>query len=282
MSGSATASSADSVIDTGTDTVLARITEGVGVVTLNRPERRNALHPEMFDGVPRALERFAEDSEVGCVLINGAGASFCAGGDVRDGRARRAADSDPPPTLEQRVAELTHNARMVRLLHEMPKVTIAALSGGSVGAGLSIALSTDLRVADRSAMLIPGWGRLALSGDFGGAWFLSRLVGPSKALELLVDGAPIAADAALALGLVNRVVEVDELDTAAMAWARTIASGPSVALGRMKANVLDAYRLSLAEALPLESERMVRSGSTDEHKQAVRAWLAAAAAKKSS
>jgi len=270
----------DEVVETGTGMVLARIRDGVGVVVLNRPERRNALHQEMFDGVPRALERFRDDPAVGCVLITGAGPSFCAGGDVRDGGARRGANGDPPPSVEQRAADLTHSGRMVRLLHDMPKITVAALSGGAAGAGLSIALAADLRIAGRSARLIPGWGKLALTGDFGGTWFLSRLVGPSKALELLIDGSPIDATAATALGLFNRVVPDDELDDAAMDWARVIAAGPTTAWGRIKANVAQAQHLSLAEAMPLESERMVRSGTTDEHRAAVRGWLAADAARK--
>ncbi|WP_040795944.1 enoyl-CoA hydratase/isomerase family protein [Nocardia higoensis] len=274
------ATDAGVTVRTGTDLVTARIVDGVGVVTLNRPRRRNALHPEMFDGVPVALERFATDPEVGCVLITGAGSAFCAGGDVRDGRARRAAEVDPPPSVAQRSAALTEDARMVRLLHEFPKITLAALPGPAVGAGIGIALSTDLRIAGRSAALIPGWGKLALSGDFGGTWFLSRLVGPSRALEILLDGSPVGAEAARTLGLFNRVVEDAELSAAALDWARELAAGPRLAWARIKANVAQAQYLSLAEALPLESERMVRSGATAEHKDAVRAWLAAAAVKK--
>lgn len=268
-------------IDTGTDTVVAEILDGVGIVTLNRPERRNALHPDMFDAVPVVLERFADDSNVGCVLITGAGAAFCAGGDVRDAPRTRAEDADGNrPSVAESAARLLRDTRMVRLLHEMPKVTIAALPGPAVGAGMSIALSTDLRIAARSARLIPGWGQLAFSGDFGGAWFLTKLVGPSRALQILIEGTPVCADAALAIGLVNRVVEDDEIRTEALAWARSIAAGPTSAWARMKANVADAQVLTLEAALPLESERMVWSGLTDEHRAAARAWLEAAAAKK--
>lgn len=267
-------------LDTGTDTVTARIVEGVGVVTLNRPQRRNALHPEMFDGVPRVLERFADDPAVGCVLITGAGTAFCAGGDVRDGRAGRVSEPEPPETVAERAERLTHDGRMVRLLHEMPKITLAALNGAAVGAGMSIALSTDLRIAGRSAQLIPGWGKLGLSGDFGGTWFLPRLVGPARALELLIDGSPVDAADAAALGLVNRVVEDADLPAAALDWARAIAAGPTLAWSRFKANVGQAHEMSLAEAMTVESERMVRSGATAEHREAVRVWMAAAAARK--
>lgn len=273
--------SADTLtVDTGTDTVLAEITDGVGIITLHRPQRRNALHPEMYEAMPALLDRFAADDEVGCVLLTGAGSAFCAGGDVRDGGSAKVV---PPGDREEQVAArsamLAGNARMVTLLHAMPKVTIAALPGAAVGAGMSIALSTDLRIGARSARLIPGWAKLAFSGDFGGAWFLTRLVGPAKALELLIADEPIDAETALRTGLFNRVVDDAELRAAALRWATEIAAGPSMAFSGTKANVLDAQQLSLEEALPRESERMVRSGMTEEHRDAVKAWLAAAAAK---
>lgn len=279
-------------IETGTETVLAEVVDGVGVITLNRPDRRNALHPEMYDGVPRALERLIREPEVGCIMITGAGRAFCAGGDVRDGQQRRSREGDNVrasaeakperrrATVEEAGAALTHQARMVHLLHSSPKVTLAALPGAAVGAGLGIALATDLRIAARSAKLIPGWGQLAFSGDFGGTWFLTRLVGPSKALELLINNTTVDAETALQIGLVNKVVEDDELVTAALEWAKQIAAGPRTTWTLMKQNVLQAERLSLAEALPLESERMARSGQSDDHRAAVNSWTTAAAEKK--
>lgn len=265
------------VIDTGTDTVLAETVDGVGVLTLNRPARRNALHAEMYEAVPRLLERFAADDGVGCVVITGAGNAFCAGGDVRDGgSAKEVPAGDREEQIAIRSAMLADNARMVTLLHEMPKVTIAALPGAAVGAGMSIALSADLRIAARSARLIPGWSKLAFSGDFGGAWFLTRLVGAARALELLIADQPIDTDTGERLGLFNRVVDDGELRDAALCWAAGIAAGPTYAYGATKANVADAQRLPLTEALLAESERMVRTGLTQEHRDAVKLWLTAA------
>lgn len=269
------------MIDTGTDTVLAQVVDGVGVITFNRPHRRNALHSEMYVAVPGLLERFATDDAIGCVLITGSGNAFCAGGDVRDGgSAREAREKEPESGQDERVkaraAMLADNARMVTLLHEMPKVTIAALPGAAVGAGMSIALSTDLRIAARSAKLVPGWSKLAFSGDFGGAWFLTHLLGPSKALEVLITDRPIDSETGSALGLFNRVVDDEVLPAAALAWAAEIAAGPSVAFAGTKANILDAQRLSLTVAVLAESERMVRSSLTAEHRAAVRAWMATA------
>jgi 2-(1,2-epoxy-1,2-dihydrophenyl)acetyl-CoA isomerase len=264
-------------IDTGTDTVLAEFVDGVAIISFNRPERRNALHPGIYEAVPRLLDGFATDAAVGCVLITGIGSSFCAGGDVRDGgSAKDVSAGDPEEQIRARSAILAGHARMVTLLHSMPKVTIAALPGAAVGAGMSIALATDLRIAARSARLIPGWAKLAFSGDFGGAWLLTHLVGPSKALELLIADAPIDSESAAGLGLFNRVVDDVNLRPAALRWAAEIATGPTGAFAGMKANVLDAQRLPLDQALLPESERMVRSALTQEHRDAVKRWLAAA------
>jgi 2-(1,2-epoxy-1,2-dihydrophenyl)acetyl-CoA isomerase len=270
-------------LDTGTDTVRAEIVDGVGVVTLNRPERRNALHPDMYKAVPVVLETFIGSDDVGAILLTAAGKAFCAGGDVRDGGGRKKPVEGEPvrrPSIEESTAGLVRQARMVELLHTSPKVTIAALPGAAIGAGLGIALSTDLRIAAASATLVPGWPQLGFSGDFGGPWFLTRLVGPSKALELFVDNTSLDAQAALALGLVNKVVPDEQLQHEALAWARRIAAGPRSAWTLFKDNVRQAQVLSLSEALPGESERMVRSGLTEDHRAAVKRWLVAAAAKK--
>jgi 2-(1,2-epoxy-1,2-dihydrophenyl)acetyl-CoA isomerase len=258
-----------------TDMIRAEISDGVGILKLNRPERRNALHPDMYGAIAEVLERYAVDPAVGCIVLTGAGSAFCAGGDVRAG-IRSARPTDERTADPDLAAELLHAARIVRLLHEMPQVTIAALGGPAVGAGMSLALATDLRIAAQSASLIPGWGKLALPGDFGGAWFLTRLVGPSRAMEILIDGTPIDAETALGLGLVNRVVADADLSAVALTWARSIAAGPVTAWKGAKANVAEATTLALDEALARECERMVGSRHTDEHKRAVRAWLDAA------
>ncbi|HZP29058.1 MAG TPA: enoyl-CoA hydratase-related protein [Acidimicrobiia bacterium] len=266
-------------VETGTEMVVAEIRHGVGIVTLNRPERRNALHVEMYEHVPVVLERFECDPEVGCILLTAAGSAFCAGGDVRDGVARRRAAGEAPaaPSIEDSAVELANQARMVVMLHEASKVTITAMNGPAAGAGIGIALATDLRIAAASARFLPSWSRLGFSGDFGGPWFLTRLLGPSRALQLLVDDTEVDATTALELGLVNRVVPDHELAAAAFEWARRIASGPRAAWTLLKENIRDALALDLRDALPRESERMVRSGLTDDHREAVRRWLRDAA-----
>ena len=256
-------------IDAGTDVVTLEVTDGIGLVTLNRPDRRNALHHEMYEPITRALADFANADDVGCIVVTGAGTGFCAGGDVQAGRRR----DGPTPTVEESAAALLGDAQIVRRLHESPKLTIAAVNGAAVGAGMSIALSCDLRIMAHSAKFIPGWGRLAFSGDFGGAWFLTRLMGPSKAIEFLASNATMTAAEALASGVTNRVVDDADFTDAWRAWASRFAAGPRDAIAMMKDNVRQALVEPLATALIAESERMARSARTADHKQAVRAWL---------
>src|SRR4051794_29369372 len=221
----------------------------------------------MHRPITHALEDFARDDDIGVVVLTGAGSAFCAGGDVKADPAER--ERVEP---EARAAALLADAQVARRLHEHPKLTIAAVNGPAVGAGMSLALACDFRIAATSARFVTGWARLAFSGDYGGAWFLTRLVGPSRALELLVSNASLDARDALARGLVNRVVADSEFADAWTAWAQELASGPTDAFAGMKANVHDALRLSLAEALPLETGRMVDTARTDDHREAVRAW----------
>jgi 2-(1,2-epoxy-1,2-dihydrophenyl)acetyl-CoA isomerase len=261
----------DRLIDTGTDVMLIEVTDQVGVITLNRPDRRNALHREMYEPISRALAEFADADDVGCIVLTGAGTGFCAGGDVRDGRRRE--PGTPSPTVAAATASLLADAQIARLFHESPKLTIAAVNGPAVGAGLSLALACDLRIMAASATLIPAWSRLAFSGDFGGAWFLTRLVGPSRALEILVENRTVTADEALALGLANRVADVATFPAAWREWSSKLAKGPRESMVAMKANVQQALVVPLAAALADESERMVRSGRTAAHREGVRAWI---------
>jgi 2-(1,2-epoxy-1,2-dihydrophenyl)acetyl-CoA isomerase len=255
---------------TGTEVVTVARHGRVAVVTLNRPQRRNALHHEMFDPITRALTEFADRDDVGCIVLTGAGAAFCAGGDVTGEGARPGVDRND---RDAHAANLLADAQLARRFHEHPKLTIAAVNGAAVGAGMSLALACDLRIAAASARLVAGWARLGFSGDFGGAWFLTHLVGPSRALELLVTDEPVTAAAAADLGLVNRVVPDAEFADAWMAWAQELAGGPTGAFRGMKANVRDALRLGLADALPRETARMSASASTADHREARRAWL---------
>jgi 2-(1,2-epoxy-1,2-dihydrophenyl)acetyl-CoA isomerase len=259
------------IIESGTDFVQIEVADGVGVITLNRPDRRNALHDDMYAPVVAAVEEFCAASDVGCVVVTGAGSAFCAGGDVRDGSGRK--PGEPKPTLEERAANLTVNSRITVVLHEAPIVTIAAVNGPAVGAGLAIALACDLRIAAGSATFVTGWARLGFSGDMGGPWLLAHRLGPARALELLALNGSVSAAEALQLGLVERVVEDDQFETSWRRWASQFAAGPQTAIGLMKANVLNASRLTLAEAVAVEARNQVASAQTDDHREGVRAWI---------
>lgn len=260
-------------IPTGTDSVRITLGEdGVAVIKFNRPERRNALHDDMYGPIVSAIERLTSSGEAGCIVVTGEGSAFCAGGDVRDGSGRRPDGSRPTPT--ERAAGLALHARVAVLLHEAPIVTMAAVNGPAVGAGMSIALACDLRLASERATFIGGWARLGFSGDFGGAWLLTRLVGPSRALDLLVTNAAVDAAEALRIGMVDRVEPADRFEQSWREYAAMVASGPRTAMGLMKANVADAGRLPLSEAVVVEAGRMVQSAETEDHRVAVRAWLA--------
>ncbi len=247
------------------------VVDRVGVITLTRPDSRNALHDDMHQPIMAAIETWAADPDVGCIVLTGEGAAFCAGGDVRVGSGRRT--DGTKPTLDERAALLITNARLSVLLHEAPIVTIAAINGAAVGAGMALALACDLRIASSSARFIGGWARLGFSGDYGGAWLLRHRVGASAALEILATNRTVGADEALRIGMIDRLVPAAEFDAAWREWAATFASGPRTAIGLMKANLLDADRLSLADVIEIESHRQISTSQTADHREGVRAWV---------
>jgi 2-(1,2-epoxy-1,2-dihydrophenyl)acetyl-CoA isomerase len=261
----------DRVIDTGTDTVTIEVSGRVGVIRFARPERRNALHDEMFAPMLAAIEEFVADPQVGCVVLTGEGSAFCAGGDVRDGMGRRT--DGTKPTRDERIANLAANAQLSVVLRESPIVTIAAVNGSAVGAGMALALACDLRIAAASAKFIGGWARLGFSGDFGGPWLLARRIGEARALEMLVTNATVHADEALRLGMVDRVVPDAEFGDAWRAWAAVFASSSKTATGYLKQNLANASIMSIRDAIALESQFQVDSSLTDDHREGVRAWV---------
>lgn len=258
-------------IDTGTDELLLELRDRVAVITLNRPEARNALSDRLSPALREAIRRCASDDAVGAVLLTGAGTSFCAGGDVK-GMGDRSAKRAMKPA--ERIADLRERQRLLTgALVAMRKPTIAALPGPAVGAGLSIALACDIRIAAASAFLATGYVRVGLSGDYGIASLLTRLVGTGRARELMFTGDRVDAHRAEAIGLVNRVVPDDELQAEAFAFARRLANGPVRALRLMKDNLDDALVVDFDVALEREAERLVDAAGTADHAEAVRAFV---------
>ncbi|MEQ8860895.1 MAG: enoyl-CoA hydratase [Pseudomonadales bacterium] len=265
-------------IETGTDELLLDLDAGIATITLNRPAKRNALSDHLTPALRQALLDLDGRSDVRCLVITGAGRAFCAGGDVSGmGSNRRSepAPAAPRPTLDDAITTLRHKQETLTLrLHEFSKPTIAALPGPAAGAGLSIALACDLRIAADSAFLTTAFRNIGLSGDYGASWFLTRLVGPARARELFYTGRRVEAAEALALGLVNEVVPFDALAARTRELAAQIAAGPPVAQRYMKENLNRALQGDLRTCLAMEADRMVRCTRTEDHREAVAAFLA--------
>jgi enoyl-CoA hydratase/carnithine racemase len=276
-------------VDTGTDELLCEVDAGVATITLNRPDKRNALSDRLTPALRETVLVVERDPAVRCVVLTGAGAAFCAGGDVsgmggnREGPPAEvgpAAEEGPAadtvrPSVEDAVRVLQHRQETLTLrLFDLAKPTIAALPGAAAGAGLSIALACDLRIAAESAILTTAFANIGLSGDYGASWLLTQLVGSARARELFYTARRVGAAEALALGLVNEVVPDGELVGRTAELARTIAAGPPVALRFMKENLNRALTGDLRSCLALEADRMVRCTRTEDHREAVRAFLA--------
>lgn len=240
--------------------------EGVVTLLLNRPAQLNAITVSMFESLLERCERIAADERVGALVLAGAGRAFCAGGDVKEMVDRAEED------LAVAVATLRRRMEIVRLLHEMPKPTIARIHGPAAGAGVCLALACDLRIAGPQARFTLAFGRVGYAGDYGGSYFLPKLVGTAKARELYFTSAAVGAQEAAAIGLVNRVVDGDVLDGEVTALATSLASGPRVALAQMKRNLNAAQEGDLRTVLDIEAEGQIRCRFTEDHREGVRAF----------
>jgi enoyl-CoA hydratase/carnithine racemase len=264
-------------IETGTDQLLCAVEDGVATITLSRPEQRNALSNELTPALRQMLLTVEADPAVRCVVITGAGRAFCSGGDVSGmGGGATARPAEPPPAaLEDAVRRLQHGQETLTLrLYDLAKPTIAALPGPAAGAGLSIALACDLRIAAASAFVTTAFANIGLSGDYGASWLLTQLVGVARAKELFYTARRVPAQEALALGIVNEVVADELLATRSQELARSIAAGPPIALRYMKQNLHRAVSCDLRTCLAEEADRMVRCTRTEDHREAVRAFMA--------
>jgi 2-(1,2-epoxy-1,2-dihydrophenyl)acetyl-CoA isomerase len=250
--------------------LIEQVKDGVAVLTLNRPDRLNAMSRPMLDALLEALPRLAEDPAVGVVVLTGAGRGFCAGGDVK---AMAEGNELGGQTMEERAQALRSRMETSRWLHEMPKPTIAMMRGPAAGAGLSLAMACDMRIASDTVKLGTAFARVGYSGDFGGSYYLTQLVGTAKARELYFTADLLDAQQALGLGLVNRVVADARLEEETMALASRLARGPRVAYRYMKRNMNAAESASLQEMLDLEAWNHTRTGMTEDHREAARAFV---------
>ncbi len=263
-------------LDTGTEDLRAEVDDGVAVITMNRPDRRNALSEAMISALGVVLAQVETDEAVGSVVLTGAGGAFCAGGDVK-GMAARPADRTGGRTgrsldaviHRQRLSQRATSGR----LWSMPKPTIAAIGGPAAGAGLSLALACDLRYAVPGAVLTTAFAKVAFAGDFGGTWFLTQLVGSSKAKELYYFSERLTAEDAERLGIVNAIFPTPDFEREVMARARRLAEGPTIAYRYMKENLNRAVTGELGDCMDLEVTHHVHTSLTDDHREATQAFV---------
>src|SRR5215472_16029817 len=261
-------------LDTGTEDLRAEIDGGVAVITMNRPDRRNAFSQAMLSAMAAVLAQVETDDAVGCVVLTGAGGAFCAGGDVKNMAAAPAGPGGAGRSLDAAIHRQRLNQRATSgRLWGMPKPTIAAIAGPAAGAGLTLALACDLRYAIPGAVLTRAFARVGFSGDFGGTWFLTQLVGSAEAKELYYFAERLSAEEAHKLGIVNAVFPEADFEREVMSRARRLAEGPAIAYRYMKENLNRAATGELGDCMDLEVTHHVHTGLTEDHREAARAFM---------
>jgi len=261
-------------IETGTSELLASLDEGVLTLTMNRPEARNAMTGPMTAALAGALARAELDRAVRCIVLTGSGGAFSGGGDVKamaaSGDGTVGDDTIDGAIHRQRINQQATSGK----LFTIPKPTIASLPGAAAGGGLALALACDLRIMASSAFMTTAFARVGFSGDYGGSYFLTQLVGSAKARELYYLSDRVGAEEALRLGLTNWVCADDELATATRDVARRLAAGPTVAYRYMKENLNRAMSGDLDDCLDLEVTHHIHCGQTEDHREATKAFVA--------
>ncbi|EAW33044.1 enoyl-CoA hydratase [marine gamma proteobacterium HTCC2143] len=253
--------------------LIEKFEDGVATLIMNRPHARNAMSGGMMSALAEAVPRLANDPKVRLVVLTGAGGAFCAGGDVKGFAADAGSDAAKPRTVDELAANLREGTKISELFNEMPKPTLAIIPGACAGAGLSLALSCDLRMVVDDAKITTAFSKIAASGDYGGSWFMTQLLGAAKARELYFTADVILGSEAYRLGLANKLVSAENLEEETRAYTQYLANLPTIAIGYMKKNLNMAQQGSLAQVLDLECGHMVRSMTTQDHKSAAVAFV---------
>ena len=262
-----------SAIDTGTPDLLAKLDDGVLTLTMNRPEQRNAMSRAMNTALQAQLAAAELDPAVKCIVLTGAGKGFCAGGDVK-GMAASGDGTVVALTIDQAIHRQRVNQRATAgKLFKMPKPTLAVLPGAAAGAGLALALACDLRLMSETAIMTTAFARVGFSGDYGGTYFMTQLVGAAKARELYFLSDRVDAHEALRLGLTNWVCAPDDLSAKTHALAQRLALGPTIAFRYMKENLNRAMTGCLDDCMDLEATHHIHCGQTEDHREATRAFV---------
>ncbi len=243
----------------------------VGIITLNRPEARNALNPEMFQELGSAIQG-CRDPDMRAVIITGSGGSFCAGADVKD--FVNQLENSGPEGLHQHLKHLADafHRHVIIPIRQLDKPVIASIDGVAAGGGLSLALACDLRVASDSARFLMAYGNIGATADGGSTYLLPRLIGTARAMELYLSDQPIGAQRALDLGLLNQVFPTAELERSTLEFAARLAQGPTVAYGRVKALFDSSWDASLAGQLDAETEYISNITMTDDFQEGIKAF----------
>ena len=262
-------------IETGTVELLCEIEDRVATISLNKPYKKNALGDVLTPALRKTIALLEDDDRAGVVLITGVGNAFCAGGDV----SGMGAESNKRPasgelSKAERVESLLEKQKSLTLkLHQLKKITIAALPGAAAGAGLSIALACDLRIASKNAFITTAFANIGLSGDYGASWFLPRLIGLAKAKELFYYSERVDAQECQRLGIFNRIFSHDSFREEAQMYAARLANGPVNALGKMKKNLNSAVEQGLQDSLLLEAMHTIESMEGAEASEAISAFM---------
>lgn len=241
------------------------VTEQVAIITLNRPQRRNAFTPEMLVALRDSFQQAGDDTAVRAVLLTGAGKGFCAGQDLA------IFDGIPQPD-EVRAIVLDYYRPMIKSIVALNKPVLAAINGVAAGAGASLALACDLRMMAHDASILMAFSNIGLVPDAGASWFLARLVGYSRAYEIAALGERISAERSLELGLTNWVTGADTLVEDALSRARQLAERPTVALGMTKKALAAALEQSLDDILALEADLQAKAAMTADHREGIMAF----------
>ena len=261
----------DIAIETGSSQLLYTLRDRVAIITLNRPDARNALSGELTPALRRTIAACAEDPRVGALLITGAGQAFCAGGDVK---GMSIGIGGEKLSTKERVDDLQIKQRaLTGALVALRKPTIAALPGAAAGAGLAIALACDIRIAAVSAFVSTAYVKVGLSGDYGISVLLTRAVGAARARELMLTSERVDSARCEQIGIFSRLVPDAQLQDAAFTLAKTLANRSADALRAIKDNLDEALKLDLATSMDREAERLIACGATADHAEAVRAFV---------
>lgn len=251
--------------------VFQLVEKDVAVITLNRPEVRNAINDDIIEGIEQTVAKVNSEDNIKVLVITGKGAAFCSGGNVKDMKSKESIFAGSVNELRRNYQR--HIQRIPKALNELKVPSIAAVNGAAYGAGCDLAMMCDIRVACETAVFAESFIKLGLIPGDGGAWFLPRVVGYGRAAEMLFTGQPVSAHKAAQWGMVNKVVEDDQLLSEAVSLARRIAQNPAHAIRMSKLLLKESETASLNTLLELSASLQALAHQTEDHHEAVDAFL---------